>query len=47
MDLGLGLTDDLSLLIHGCQSSDDGYRTHVGWGHSGLSDAQTAFNLGE
>jgi phosphoribosyl 1,2-cyclic phosphodiesterase len=26
-------------LIHDGQYTDDEYRTHVGWGHSGLSDA--------
>ncbi len=36
---GLGLAEDASLLIHDCQYSDDEYHAHVGWGHSGLSDA--------
>jgi phosphoribosyl 1,2-cyclic phosphodiesterase len=36
---GLGLAKDASLLIHDCQYDDTEYRGHVGWGHSGLSDA--------
>jgi hypothetical protein len=36
---GLGLAENASLLIHDCQYTDHEYRTHVGWGHSGLSDA--------
>jgi phosphoribosyl 1,2-cyclic phosphodiesterase len=36
---GLGLAENASLLIHDCQYTDDEYRTHVGWGHSRLSDA--------
>lgn len=36
---GLGLAENASLLIHDCQSSDEEYLAHIGWGHSGLSDA--------
>ena len=36
---GLGLAENASLLIHDCQYTDDEYPNHVGWGHSGLSDA--------
>jgi hypothetical protein len=38
---GLGLAEDASLLIHDCQYSDEEYPGHLGWGHSGLSDALT------
>jgi ribonuclease BN (tRNA processing enzyme) len=36
---GLGLAQGASLLIHDCQYSDEEYLAHIGWGHSGLSDA--------
>lgn len=36
---GLGLAENASLLIHDCQYTDEEYRRHLGWGHSGLSDA--------
>jgi phosphoribosyl 1,2-cyclic phosphodiesterase len=36
---GLGLAENASLLIHDCQYTDEEYPRHLGWGHSGLSDA--------
>jgi len=36
---GLALADGATVLIHDGQYSDDEYPGHVGWGHSGLSDA--------
>ena len=36
---GFDLARDVDLLIHDCQYRDDEYPAHVGWGHSGLSDA--------
>ena len=27
------------MLIHDCQYTDDEYRSHIGWGHSPMSDA--------
>jgi phosphoribosyl 1,2-cyclic phosphodiesterase len=38
---GHALARDASLLIHDCQSAEDEYRAHRGWGHSGLPDAIT------
>src|SRR5690242_19668324 len=38
---GLELARDADLLIHDCQYTDEEYPGHVGWGHSGLSDALT------
>jgi phosphoribosyl 1,2-cyclic phosphodiesterase len=38
---GAGLARNVDLLIHDGQYTDDEYRSHVGWGHSGLSDALT------
>jgi phosphoribosyl 1,2-cyclic phosphodiesterase len=38
---GYDLARDADLLIHDCQYTDDEYPEHVGWGHSGLSDALT------
>jgi phosphoribosyl 1,2-cyclic phosphodiesterase len=36
---GYQLADRASLLIHDCQYTDAEYSDHVGWGHSGVSDA--------
>jgi phosphoribosyl 1,2-cyclic phosphodiesterase len=36
---GLDLARRASLLLHDCQYTDEEYRTHIGWGHSPLSDA--------
>ena len=38
---GYELARDADLLIHDCQYADDEYPLHVGWGHSGMSDALT------
>lgn len=38
---GIDLAREASLLIHDCQYGDEEYAHHVGWGHSGLSDALT------
>jgi ribonuclease BN (tRNA processing enzyme) len=38
---GFDLARDADLLIHDCQYTDDEYPGHVGWGHSGMSDALT------
>ena len=38
---GYELALGASLLVHDCQYADDEYLEHVGWGHSGLSDALT------
>ena len=38
---GFDLARDADLLIHDCQYTDDEYPEHVGWGHSGLTDALT------
>ena len=39
MDLRLRARRAADLLIHDCQYSDEEYPSHVGWGHSRLSDA--------
>jgi phosphoribosyl 1,2-cyclic phosphodiesterase len=36
---GLDLARGASLLLHDCQYTDEEYPTHIGWGHSPLSDA--------
>jgi ribonuclease BN (tRNA processing enzyme) len=36
---GFELARGASLLIHDCQYTDDEYPSHIGWGHSRLSDA--------
>ena len=36
---GFDLARGASLLIHDCQYTDDEYPSHVGWGHSRVSDA--------
>ena len=36
---GFELARDASLLIHDCQYTDVEYQSHVGWGHSPMSDA--------
>ena len=36
---GFELARGASLLIHDCQYTDDEYPSHIGWGHSSLSDA--------
>ena len=36
---GFDLARGASLLIHDCQYTDDEYPSHLGWGHSRLSDA--------
>jgi phosphoribosyl 1,2-cyclic phosphodiesterase len=36
---GFELARDASLLIHDCQYTDQEYTSHLGWGHSPLSDA--------
>jgi phosphoribosyl 1,2-cyclic phosphodiesterase len=36
---GLDLARRASLLLHDCQYTDEEYPTHIGWGHSPLSDA--------
>jgi phosphoribosyl 1,2-cyclic phosphodiesterase len=38
---GYDLACGTSLLVHDCQYSDDEYPDHLGWGHSGLTDALT------
>jgi phosphoribosyl 1,2-cyclic phosphodiesterase len=35
---GFALANEASLLIHDCQYTDDEYPSHVGWGHSRVSD---------
>jgi phosphoribosyl 1,2-cyclic phosphodiesterase len=36
---GFELADGASMLIHDCQYTDEEYRSHVGWGHTPVSDA--------
>ena len=36
---GLSLARDAGLLIHDCQYADAEYPTHLGWGHTALTDA--------
>jgi phosphoribosyl 1,2-cyclic phosphodiesterase len=36
---GIDLARGASLLLHDCQYTDEEYPTHIGWGHSPLSDA--------
>jgi phosphoribosyl 1,2-cyclic phosphodiesterase len=36
---GFDLAHEASLLMHDCQYTDDEYPSHVGWGHSRLTDA--------
>jgi phosphoribosyl 1,2-cyclic phosphodiesterase len=38
---GFDLACESTLLIHDCQYTDEEYAHHLGWGHSGLSDALT------
>jgi phosphoribosyl 1,2-cyclic phosphodiesterase len=38
---GFDLARNADLLVHDCQYTDDEYPDHIGWGHSGLSDALT------
>jgi phosphoribosyl 1,2-cyclic phosphodiesterase len=38
---GFDLARDADLLIHDCQYTDEEYPGHVGWGHSGMTDALT------
>lgn len=38
---GYDLARDSDLLIHDCQYTDSEYPEHIGWGHSGVSDALT------
>jgi phosphoribosyl 1,2-cyclic phosphodiesterase len=38
---GPTLARDADLLIHDCQYADEEYPDHIGWGHSGVSDALT------
>ena len=38
---GLGIAKDATLLIHDCQYTDDEYPSHLGWGHSRLTDTLT------
>ena len=38
---GLGLARGAATLIHDGQYTDEEYPAHVGWGHSGMSDALT------
>ena len=38
---GYDLARDADLLIHDCQYTDEEYPSHVGWGHSGMSDTLT------
>ena len=38
---GFGLAQEADLLIHDCQYTDEEYPEHVGWGHSGMTDALT------
>ena len=38
---GYDLACRASLLVHDCQYTDDEYPHHLGWGHSGLTDALT------
>lgn len=38
---GFDLARNADLLIHDCQYTDGEYPSHVGWGHSGLSDTLT------
>ncbi len=44
---GYGLALGADLLIHDCQYSDAEYPEHVGWGHSGLSDALAFASIAE
>ena len=38
---GFDLARGASLLLHDCQYTDEEYPTHIGWGHSPVSDAIT------
>ena len=38
---GYDLAHDADLLIHDCQYTDDEYPSHVGWGHSAMTDTLT------
>jgi phosphoribosyl 1,2-cyclic phosphodiesterase len=44
---GFDLAHGASLLIHDCQYTDEEYPSHVGWGHSRLSDALAFAQLTE
>jgi ribonuclease BN (tRNA processing enzyme) len=41
---GLGLASGSTLMIHDCQYTDDEYPSHIGWGHSRLTDTLTFAN---
>ena len=38
---GFDLAREADLLLHDCQYTDDEYPSHVGWGHSAMSDTLT------
>jgi hypothetical protein len=44
---GFDLASGVSHLVHDCQYTDDEYPSHVGWGHSRLSDVLTFAQLTE
>jgi phosphoribosyl 1,2-cyclic phosphodiesterase len=41
---GFELARDASMLIHDCQYTDQEYQSHIGWGHSPISDALSFAN---
>jgi phosphoribosyl 1,2-cyclic phosphodiesterase len=44
---GFDLASGVSHLVHDCQYTDDEYPSHIGWGHSRLSDALAFAQLTE
>jgi phosphoribosyl 1,2-cyclic phosphodiesterase len=44
---GFDLASGVSLLVHDCQYTDEEYRSHIGWGHSRLSDVLAFARLTE
>jgi phosphoribosyl 1,2-cyclic phosphodiesterase len=44
---GFDLAHGASLLVHDCQYADDEYPSHIGWGHSRLSDVLAFARLTE
>jgi phosphoribosyl 1,2-cyclic phosphodiesterase len=44
---GFDLAHGASLLVHDCQYTDDEYPSHIGWGHSRLSDVLAFARLTE
>lgn len=42
---GIGVADEVDVLIHDAQYDDDEYREHVGWGHSSIRHAMALADL--